>query len=589
VDPREVVTRRCVEIGLDETATSGTGATVGRAGRAASARELPRISVDLARTLPGTGLPAKMEAANAEKDLEILSLIGEGGMGRVFLAHQHSLDRDVAIKTVHADATARERAALLAEGAVTGHLEHPSIVPVHALGVDATSSPVLVMKRVEGVEWGKLLDDPDHAAWQGRGGSPADRLVGHLEILMQVCNAAHFAHTRGLLHRDIKPANVLVGYFGEVYLGDWGLALRLEAAEGPHALCGTPSYLAPEMAVGGMLDARTDVYLLGATLHHILTGQPRHAGNTIQDALIGAARSAPFAYPPAIPEELATLANRATARDPAARPESAARFREHIADFLRHRSSAALARSAVERLAQLRALPQAGLASVDTQDRIDRLGAEVRFAIERAQEEWPENPVAKQAGEELDALLAARRARAAELERLAHDHDPIVSSRQRTLVFVIMALIGAALSVQALVADASSLTPRRFFHVSLVPLGGTLLIGVWLRHHIFRTALNRRAGFGLLTLVLGISVSRALGLAAGFTVPQMVLCDLLFIVGVSACLAASVFRWIAWCTLIALASAVIAALSPERAVLAFSLGSGVGLVLAAFLAWRSER
>ena len=87
---------------------------------------------------------------------------------------------------------------------------------------------MLVMKRVEGVEWGALLDDPDHAVWEGRGRRAADRLDDHVEILIQVCNAAHFAHSRGIIHRDIKPQNVFIGRYGEVYLGDWGLAIRAD-------------------------------------------------------------------------------------------------------------------------------------------------------------------------------------------------------------------------------------------------------------------------------------------------------------------------------------------------------------------------
>src|SRR5207248_5943633 len=105
--------------------------------------------------------------------------------------------------------------------------------------------------------------------WRDRGSAPGDRLGAHLEILMQVCNAAHFAHSRGIVHRDIKPQNVFIGRYGEVYLGDWGLAVRVEPRSQTRALCGTPAYMAPEMVVGGEVDARTDVYLLGATLHQI--------------------------------------------------------------------------------------------------------------------------------------------------------------------------------------------------------------------------------------------------------------------------------------------------------------------------------
>src|SRR4030095_4918251 len=104
-------------------------------------------------------------------DLEIISTLGEGGMGRVHLARQRSLDRDVAVKTLKPDAPERARNALLAEATVTGALEHPGIIPVHALGIDERGRPVLVMKRVEGTDWSQLIHEPDHPAWRDVPGS----------------------------------------------------------------------------------------------------------------------------------------------------------------------------------------------------------------------------------------------------------------------------------------------------------------------------------------------------------------------------------------------------------------------------------
>src|SRR5262249_35011988 len=151
------------------------------------------------------------------------------------------------------------------------------------------------MKHVEGVSWRDLLRDGAHPAWAKVGAPGEDRLVSHLQILMQVCNAVEFAHRRGLIHRDIKPANVMVGEFGEVYLLDWGIAARTgilaeasshlgeSGAEPTPRMLGTPAYMAPEMLSRkvGPIDERTDVYLLGATLHEVLTGRPRHVGSTL--------------------------------------------------------------------------------------------------------------------------------------------------------------------------------------------------------------------------------------------------------------------------------------------------------------------
>src|SRR6185503_17346084 len=142
-------------------------------------------------------------------------------------------------------------------------------------------------------------------------------------ILLQVLNAVRFAHSRGIIHRDVKPDNVMIGAFGEVYLLDWGIAVR--PAETPGVvgpMVGTPRYLAPEMLDGALDDVgpHTDVYLLGATLHHILTGQPRHAGETLETVLAAAKESRPVHYAATVPAELAALCNAATAQDPKRRP-----------------------------------------------------------------------------------------------------------------------------------------------------------------------------------------------------------------------------------------------------------------------------
>jgi serine/threonine-protein kinase len=182
---------------------------------------LPATVVDL----PSESLvvpPVSMDGA--QSDFDVAGTIGEGGMGRVLLARQRSLARDVAIKTLKDDASPRDRAALVREARVSGSLEHPGIVPVHTLGADGAGRPLLVMKRIVGVDWETLLRNPDHAAWRTVIGEAGDRLDASLEILGRVCRALELAHDRGVIHRDVKPSNVMVGSFGEVYLVDWGLA-----------------------------------------------------------------------------------------------------------------------------------------------------------------------------------------------------------------------------------------------------------------------------------------------------------------------------------------------------------------------------
>ncbi|MAQ14371.1 MAG: hypothetical protein CMN30_06205, partial [Sandaracinus sp.] len=298
----------------------------------------------------------------ADSEVVLGPLLGEGGMGQVWLGEQRSLRRQVAVKGLR-DAVdgALGRAALLREARVTGGLEHPNIVPVHVLVQTEDGAPRMVMKRVEGRSWTEVLAD-----LRAEGEPlPEAHLEGHLRLLMQVCHAVHYAHARGVLHRDLKPDNVMVGDFGEVYVVDWGIAVALDDAEDlgdlPRArdvrgIVGTLPYMAPEMVAGdgAGLGVPTDVYLLGAILHELLTGHPRHRGDAVPQLVHAAWVSAPPAMGPA-PEELVDLVTRATAKDPAARPSSADAFRSELEAFLTHREANLLAREGHERLAEAQA------------------------------------------------------------------------------------------------------------------------------------------------------------------------------------------------------------------------------------------
>ncbi len=291
-------------------------------------------------------------------ELKLHHSIGRGGMGQIRLAQQLALQREVAVKCAVPGSTDRHVAAasLLREARITGALEHPNIVPVHALGKTADGSVLMVMKRIEGTSWARLL--------QGRA-SPADELERHIEILMDVCRAVHFAHTRGVLHRDLKPMNVMVGPFGEVYALDWGLAVPLgepNTGDRPSAVdtsgvVGTPAYMAPEMTVpGSTLDARTDTYLLGGALYEVVTGTPPHQAQTMSERMHQAYLSAPKSFADDVPEELAAICNKALAHDPVDRYASADELRLALAAFLSHASARALCAEAGEQLAELEKL-----------------------------------------------------------------------------------------------------------------------------------------------------------------------------------------------------------------------------------------
>ncbi len=304
-----------------------------------------------ARTDAPRTLPTVTFSTN---DLVSVREIGRGGIGVVHLAQQRSIGREVAVKVATSNDTAIV-GALVREACIMGSLEHPNLVPLHSLGVDADGAPMLVMKRVDGVTWRELIDSPSHDTWAPLLAGHGDRLRAQVEILVHVCRALAFAHDRGVIHRDLKPENVMIGRFGEVYVLDWGSALRLADRETePPALVGTPGYLAPEMAHGDpkLVDVRTDVYLLGATLFEVLAGRMPHDAPTAVAALVHALGGEIPALPASVPRELAHLVTAAMAKDKSERPASVEAFRESLARFLVSRDAAIVAadaRAALER------------------------------------------------------------------------------------------------------------------------------------------------------------------------------------------------------------------------------------------------
>lgn len=207
-------------------------------------------------------------------------------MGEVWVADDHHIGRDVAIKVMHADRDEHAVARFLREARVQGRLEHPAIVPVHDLVADPGTAPFFTMKRIAGTTLRQVIAQRT-PGW-------SRRLL--LARFVEVCLAMEFAHQRGVVHRDLKPENIMLGEFGETYVVDWGLAKISEAAgrESLAALAsdvddlrsdrsevgrthagatlGTPGYMSPEQALGSAVDHRADVYALGCILFEILTG-----------------------------------------------------------------------------------------------------------------------------------------------------------------------------------------------------------------------------------------------------------------------------------------------------------------------------
>ena len=356
-------------------------------------------------------------AIGEDGDFEPLNVLGEGGMGVVHAANQRALGRVVAIKTTRSDAEI-EVMALLQEAWATGQLEHPSIIPVHSLNRDSEGRPQLVMKRVEGRAWSELLLNPELLPEEHR--EDAERY--HLELLVQVCNAVAFAHSRKILHRDLKPDNVMVGPFGEVYLLDWGIAValpggdpRLPSRDDIQSVVGTGYFMAPEMVEASArdIDERTDVYQLGAILYLLLTGRPRHAGRSLMEVLINARESAPPVWIEDVPSDLRFICERATAANRTQRYASVPAFQGALRAHLAHRHSLRLTHQATAKLAQLELVTsveqQSHLEpSIERTAEIAALYSSCRFGFQMASR-YQANEVARQGDQQAIEMMLGYR------------------------------------------------------------------------------------------------------------------------------------------------------------------------------------
>ncbi len=282
---------------------------------------------------------------------QILRELARGGMGRILEARDLRLDRPIAIKEVlHDDAGARAR--FDREVRITAGLQHPAIVHVTEAGQWPDGQPFFAMKLIRG----KPLDVRIAEAT-----SLADRL-SLLPAVIAVTDALAYAHTKSVIHRDLKPANVLVGDFGETVVIDWGIAKDLseieelvsltqavvpptthrlaansggaETVEG--SVMGTPSYMPPEQANGDRVDARADVYALGAMLYQVLAGVPPFIGRTTEEVLAKVLDGAPAPLATIVPDapiDLIAVVEKAMARAPADRFPTA---NEMVAELKRY-------------------------------------------------------------------------------------------------------------------------------------------------------------------------------------------------------------------------------------------------------------
>jgi serine/threonine-protein kinase len=568
----------------------------------------------------------------SDAELVLKTEIGDGGMGVIFAASQRSLGREVAVKRLVPEATGDAAInALVQEARVTGSLEHPNVVPVHALGADVHGRPVMVMRRVHGTPWSTLLRGKLPPEWAPAG----DVVAGHLEILLQVINAVWFAHSRGIIHGDLKPENVMLGDFGEVYVLDWGAALSMRKGDArglPYAgdvstVTGTPAYMAPEMiGMGAAISERTDVYLLGAVLHEILTGAPPHAGASLYAVMKDAFVSRPFAYPASVPRELAEICHRAMAPDPNDRYASAQELRRAVAAHLEHRASIALGAEAAARLDKLLAAIAAG---AERRREAYHRFAECRFGFQQAIRAWSGNTDAREgldravtamiemeiaAGDagaaallaedlpdmppalrdKLAALTARAEAEGAELSRLrglVRELDDEAYARPRRVFVAVIAALGAASILAAAVIDPVGATSTgRMLYALVNPLvwivvaSAAAFIG---RKAVFTTRPSRIIVGGALAAGAAVLANRVLTiLVRGRTVPEAITGDLLTLGVIAVMIALSANRRFLRPAGIFLVSAALSAFYPARAALLLALSL---LLFAAGSAWEARQ
>src|SRR5438309_1566175 len=308
-----------------------------------------RPASSMPATTPDDVAPASQKTARAVEllgefgDYELLEEVGRGGQGVVFRARQKSLNRIVALKVISlgqwASKAHLKRFRLEAEAAA--RLEHPGIVPIHEVG-ERDGSCYFSMKFVEGGQLDEVARSATADSSSGaREPMPIRRAV---ELIAKVARTVHYAHEHGILHRDIKPGNILLDVKGEPHLTDFGLARLVESESSvTHTLdvLGTPSYMAPEQAVGNnaAVSSVTDVYGIGAVLYQLLTGQPPFAGGATYETsklLLYTEPKKPRLLNPKIDRDLSTICLKCLEKDPKRRYTSALALAEDLERWLRH-------------------------------------------------------------------------------------------------------------------------------------------------------------------------------------------------------------------------------------------------------------
>src|SRR5256714_4010242 len=290
-------------------------------------------SVDANAELQAEKGPLEAEMPREFGDYELLEEIGRGGQGIVFRAWQRSLSRTVAIKIIGVGrfATDAHLKRLRREAEAAAKLNYPGIVPIYEVGErDGTS--YFSMRFVEGDRFDEVVNHGPISTRQAA------------ELIAKVARTVHYAHEHGILHRDIKPGNILLDANGEPHLTDFGLARLVEhgsTVTGSQEIMGTPSYMAPEQAIGNnaAVSSSTDVYGLGAVLYELLTGHPPFAGGTTYETirlLLDSEPRQPRSWNRKVDRDLSAVCLKCLEKNPRYRYSSALELAEDLERWLRH-------------------------------------------------------------------------------------------------------------------------------------------------------------------------------------------------------------------------------------------------------------
>jgi serine/threonine protein kinase len=261
---------------------------------------------------------------------KIISVLGEGGMGTVYLAEHTSFDRKVAIKAIHPHLAKNEeiRQRFKNEAATMARLQHPNIVTLYDYLVDAEGL-FLIMELVEGVELETYLSNI---------GRPLDEDVTGA-FMIQLLDAFSHAHEKGVVHRDIKPANILITHDGTIKVLDFGIA-KIVDGDGNHNMTktgtqiGTVYYMSPEQVQGKKVDTRSDIYSLGVTYYQMLTAQNPYKSCTtefeVYSKIVQDQLPDPKIVNPQLSSVSVSILNKATSKDPELRFQNCEQFKQAI-------------------------------------------------------------------------------------------------------------------------------------------------------------------------------------------------------------------------------------------------------------------